>query len=190
MYLGVNMKTINLTMNDYKKMKRIIRNDHKDYQYTIYIEDREYPYDTKEFWMLKMVKALNIKDLELRYNYIYDEMCTILDNISHKVCDFKCDKCYGNRSGKCFATINGCCYFHKKPCPYLVDSVCQHRSISCKIFLCSPIEKKYKFKSKVNTYPLLDNFFNHRQKDVIHYSYRETMDDVVGKLLLYAKNLK
>ncbi len=190
MYLGVNMKTINLTMNDYKKMKRIIRNDHKDYQYTIDIEDREYPYDTKEFWMLKMVKALNIKDLELRYNYIYDEMCTILDNISHKVCDFKCDKCYGNRSGKCFATINGCCYFHKKPCPYLVDSVCQHRSISCKIFLCSPIEKKYKFKSKVNTYPLLDNFFNHRQKDVIHYSYRETMDDVVGKLLLYAKNLK
>lgn len=184
------MKTINLTMKDYKRMRKIIKNDHKSYQYTIDIEDREYPYDSKEFWMLKMVKALNIKDLQLRFEYIYKEMCDILDNISHKVCDFNCDKCYGNRSGKCFAKINGCCYFHKKPCPYLVNGVCQHRSISCKIFLCEPIEKKYHFKSKVDTYPLLKNFFNWRQKNVIHYSYRQEMDDVVAYLLLYAKNLK
>ena len=117
-------------------------------------------------------------------------MCTILDNISHRVCDFKCDKCYGNRSGKCFATINGCCYFHKKPCPYLVKGVCQHRSISCKIFLCSPIEKKYKFKSKVDTYPLLNYFFNRKQKDIIHYSYRQTIDEVVPKLVEHATELK
>ena len=184
------METINLSLNDYKKMKKIIKNDRSNYQYTVDILDKEYPYDTKEFWMLKMVKALNYKNLSDRYNYIYDEMCTILDNISHRVCDFKCDKCYGNRSGKCFATINGCCYFHKKPCPYLVKGVCQHRSISCKIFLCSPIEKKYKFKSKVDTYPILNYFFNRKQKDIIHYSYRQTIDEVVPKLVEYATELK
>ena len=85
------MEIINLTMKDYKRMRKIIKNDHKSYQYTIDIEDREYPYDSKEFWMLKMVKALNIKDLQLRFEYIYKEMCDILDNISHKVCDFNCD---------------------------------------------------------------------------------------------------
>ena len=184
------MEIINLTMKDYKRMRKIVKNDHKSYQYTIDIEDREYPYDSKEFWMLKMVKALNIKDLQLRFEYIYKEMCDILDNISHKVCDFNCDKCYGNRSGKCFAKINGCCYFHKKPCPYLVNAVSQHRSISCKIFLCSPIEKKYKFKSKVDTYPLLNYFFHRKQKDIIHYSYRQTIDEVVPKLVEYATELK
>ena len=159
------METINLSLNDYKKMKKIIKNDRSNYQYTVDILDKEYPYDTKEFWMLKMVKALNYKNLSDRYNYIYDEMCTILDNI-------------------------GCCYFHKKPCPYLIKGVCQHRSISCKIFLCSPIEKKYKFKSKVDTYPLLNYFFNRKQKDIIHYSYRQTIDEVVPKLVEYATELK
>lgn len=184
------MKEIKLTINDYPKMKKIIKKDKKDYIYSVDIEEKDYSYDTKEFWMLKMVKALNYKDLKKRYEYIYDEMCTILDTISHKVCDFKCDKCYGNRSGKCFATINGCCYFHKKPCPFLVDGVCQHRSISCKIFLCSPIEKKYKFKSKIETYPLLNYFLNRKQKDIIHYSYRQTIDMVIPNLLMVADELK
>ena len=39
------MEIINLTMKDYKRMRKIIKNDHKSYQYTIDIEDREYPYD-------------------------------------------------------------------------------------------------------------------------------------------------
>ena len=37
------MEIINLTMKDYKRMRKIIKNDHKSYQYTIDIEDREYP---------------------------------------------------------------------------------------------------------------------------------------------------
>ena len=57
------METINLSLNDYKKMKKIIKNDRSNYQYTVDILDKEYPYDTKEFWMLKMVKALNYKNL-------------------------------------------------------------------------------------------------------------------------------
>lgn len=174
---------ITISIKDYKKMKRIIRKDKEDYHYKVDFPIKDYPYDTKEFWLIKIVEALNIKDIEKRYTYIYEEMCNILDNISHKVCDFKCDKCYGNRSGKCFATINGCCYFHKKPCPYLVNSVCQHRSISCKIFICEPVEKKYKFKSKIETYPLLNWFFNNKQKDIIHYSYRQTVDMVIPKLM-------
>ena len=71
------MEIINLTMKDYKRMRKIIKNDHKSYQYTIDIEDREYPYDSKEFWMLKMVKALNIKD------YVLDKYHQTLNEIDY-----------------------------------------------------------------------------------------------------------
>ena len=34
------METINLTLNDYKKMKKIIKNDRSNYQYTLDILDK------------------------------------------------------------------------------------------------------------------------------------------------------
>ena len=37
------METINLSLNDYKKMKKIIKNDRSNYQYTVDILDKEYP---------------------------------------------------------------------------------------------------------------------------------------------------
>lgn len=181
------MEEVNLSINDYKKIKSIIKKDTKDKVYKLDIENKDYDYKSKEFWMVHIVNALNIKELDKRYEYIYDTMCTFLDVISHKLCDFNCNKCYGNRTGKSVFDIDGCCYFHGKQCPYLVDKVCQKRSISCKIFICLPLEKKYKFKSKVNTYPLLNYFFNNKQKDIIHYSYRQTKEEVIPNLLKLVK---
>jgi len=186
---------IKLTLKDYSHLKKIIKNDCLEYQYSLIIDDQTYTndqkcsqfdYRSKEYWFLKIITALNIKKLPQRYDYIYETMCDFLDDLSHEYCDFKCNKCQGNRACTSKHTIDGCCYFHGTQCPFLVNKVCQHRSLSCKIFMCDYLEKKYHFKSTVDAYPLLNLFFNRAQKELIHFSYRQTKDMVMPKLLALA----
>ena len=110
-------------------------------------------------------------------------MCEILDNIS-KQCDFKCDQCKANRNGLSVNKIDGCCYFKEEGrCKYLKDKKCTNPNISCKLFMCEYIEKEMKFKSVPKNYPLLDLFFNKKQKEILQHSYKKNFEALKNILI-------
>lgn len=135
--------------------------------------------------LLTTIMILNRKDIKKRYSFIYDYMCDYLD-IQSKVCDFKCDKCLANRLHKSVHNIDGCCYKNGSICPYLKGK-CTIKSISCKLFMCSLVEHKYSLKSNINNYPFLAYFFNHKQQDIITYSFRQDKEEVINNLLKYSR---
>lgn len=162
-----------LIKKKYRKYKK-----YKDKK--VYIKE-EYESKLEHVFIL----AFNEKDLYKRYKLIYDYMCDYLDEISHRVCDFKCDKCIANRLKKSVHDTCGCCYFRKEGlCKYLVDKKCIRPNISCKLFMCEYIEKKYlKYKSLPKNYILLDFFFNKKQKSLLQRSFKIEKEILLTKLI-------
>ena len=131
------------------------------------------------------IKSFNEKDLNRRYEIIYDYMCGYLDKISKDACDFKCDKCISNRLKKSVHKTFGCCYFRKEGlCKYLVDKKCTRPNITCKLFMCDYVEKKILgYKSLPKNYVLFDFFFNRKQKELLRRSFKVKKEDLLLKLV-------
>ena len=173
------MKEIVLTdeirSKKYKKIKKL-----KDKEYII---KKEINSELEEAF----INAFNEKDLEKRYSYIYDYMCNYLDKNVCNLCDFKDNKCVANRMKKSVHDINGCCYFRNEGfCKLFKDKKCTNPNISCKLFMCSLVEKKIGFESLPKNYLLLDYFFNRKQKYILQRSYRKKKEYTI-KLLLENK---
>ncbi len=88
-----------------------------------------------------IINALNIKNRKTRITYIYDISCKLIDdnNKNINVCGFKNNKCYVQRkikNGKC----NGCC----RKCLYQTKKGCSTKNLTCKLFNCSEVRKRYK----------------------------------------------
>ena len=121
---------------------------------------------------IQMIHAVNIKDLEKRYSYIYDVVCNYLDNefINKNICDFKDNKCISVRNhSHCSNSCNGCCYgTNRGLCKNFKDGKCIIKSISCKLFTCRYL-KKQGIKFSINDINLLKYFFNIKQKYLLEY---------------------
>src|SRR5574344_578090 len=113
-----------------------------NYKGTIYL-DRSIPDKSGDITLLIItIMALNRKDKYKRYSLIYDYMCEYLDSLGY-MCDFNCNECLSNR---CHASVNdnnGCCYKNGLLCPLLINHKCSIKCLSCKLFMCSNVEKKY-----------------------------------------------
>ena len=133
-----------------------------------------------------MLEAANKKDLKERYNYIYDIVCDYLDKKinNDNICDFKNNKCISVRNNShCKESLNGCCYGRSRGlCKHFKNGKCSIKSISCKLFTCRYL-KKQKIKFKVNEIPLLNYFFNNKQKYILDISIFKDKDEIINLLL-------
>ncbi len=159
--------------NKYKKFKKL-----KDKE--VFLKSNTNNEEEKSF-----IKAFNEKDIEKRYEFIYDYMCNYLDENVCVHCDFKCDKCIANRLNKSVHKENGCCYFRKQGlCKYLKNKKCTNPNITCKLFMCNYVERKIlKKKSIIKNYLLLNYFFNKKQKELLKRSYRMKKEDLINLLI-------
>ncbi|MBQ7789911.1 MAG: hypothetical protein IJ399_01455 [Bacilli bacterium] len=88
-----------------------------------------------------IIKGLNLKNRKKRIEYIYDVSCKIIDDSVGKtnICGFKNGKCYVQRKLK-DSNCNGCC----RKCLYQTNKGCSSKNLSCKLYNCSEVKKRYK----------------------------------------------
>lgn len=145
--------------------------------------------NTTDLVKKQIIIASNEKDLEKRYSYIYDVVCTYLDNEfqNKNICCFENNRCISVRNnGHCRVSLNGCCYGTKRGlCKNFKDGHCTIKSISCKLFTCRYL-KKQGVKYRVNDILLLKYFFNIKQKFILQDSIFKDKDEII-KLLLENK---
>lgn len=144
-------------------------------------------YDEKEIReKIQVVTASNIKNIEDRYSYIYDVVCSFLDNEfnDNNICQFENNQCISVRNnGHCPESKNGCCYGTKRGlCKNFVDGRCIIKSISCKLFTCRYLRKN-NIKYNINDIFLLKNFFNIKQKFIISNSIFKDKEEIMDLLL-------
>ena len=171
-----------------KNVKKIIKNTKKymNYDKVKYIFKDEISTKEKEL-LLDIQKAINTKDVEKRYSFIYDRVCDYLDNeyFGKNLCNF-------DENGICEyyrkvdnTHYNGCCYRDDRSlCQYFDEkhSKCTERGISCKLYSC-PVLRKKGINFKINNIPLLKYFFTFKQKLIIKYSFFKPKPYVMYKLM-------
>ena len=153
----------------------------------------EIEYDDVKSEDLEMIKtAINIKDKEDRYNYIYDTVCKILDDkiINENYCEFENDVCIRfkkeNPNHK-----NGCCEWKGRgKCKYLINSECTMKTcMACKLFTCPFLFKEKGIKQNINDYVLTKYFFNRNQKYILECSFWTPKEIVMKRLLANKFNI-
>lgn len=131
---------------------------------------------------------LKEKDLEKKYSYIIDYITNYLneDMKKNNYCDFKDGRCIANRLGKSVHKDNGCCYVYKEGlCKYLTNNGCKINCLSCKLFMCDYIEKKYR-KINLNKIFPIKKVFNRKQIHILQKSFFKDKEEIL-KLLLKNK---
>lgn len=182
--------------NFYKKIKKYIHRKkcrvHFVYQGNDMIDDsflENHQVDKDITDMIYMIHAINIKEMEERYSYIYDRVCQFLDQEFQEknICQFEKNLCIGVRKHCQCHSEYGCCYGRKRGlCKNLVDNHCTIQAISCKLFTCSCLRKE-KIEFKINDIVLLKYFFNPIQKYYIEYSLFKDKSEMIPLLLKYTK---
>ena len=128
---------------------------------------------------------LNEKNLEKKYSYIIDYITNYLnaDMKKNNYCDFKDGKCIANRLGKSVHNENGCCYIYKEGlCKHLKNNGCSINCLSCKLFMCSYIEKKYKNIKLKKIFPI-NKVFNRKQIFILEKSFFKDKKEIIDLLL-------
>lgn len=88
-----------------------------------------------------IITALNIKNRKKRLTYIFDTACCQIDDYYNvkNLCGFKNSQCCLHRKAN-KKYVNGCCRW----CLYQSSKGCTTKNLSCKLFTCSEIEKRFK----------------------------------------------
>ena len=169
-----------------KKLKKIIKICDSNNYKLIVKYDKAIKKEYKEEFD-KIQKAINIKNIEKRYSYIYDSVCNYLDSkyFGENLCGF-------DENGVCEyyrkedpSHYNGCCYREDRSlCKYFDEehSVCTERGISCKLYSC-PILREKGIKYRIKDIPLINSFFSIKQKFYIKYSFLKPKPYVMYKLM-------
>lgn len=135
-------------------IKQGIVNKISDKNYAFYLGDETVNYDLKNMMLIelsKLVCVCNIKNLDDKFSFIYDDMCSKMleEALNLNYCDFIDDRCVTMRYTKGFpySKVNGCCantYKDKnKNCRYLNnDHSCSICSIACRAFTCEYLQKR------------------------------------------------
>lgn len=177
---------------DFKKnkveiLKQLIKSNKKDIN-KILISN----YDDE---IIDVIKAIFIEDKRKKIEFIYDRVCSLLDEKWNNCfpCEFCNNKCIASRNNYMDKEYNGCCYsfkrkrfgkVNKKTCKYLgKDKKCTTSNISCKLFTCNYLRKRKNFKTNFDDYLLLTLFFNKKEKLIIKYNFFKSREEVINKLL-------
>ena len=135
-------------------IKQGIVNKISEKNYAFYLGDETVNYDLKNMMLIelsKLVCVCNIKNLDDKFSFIYDDMCSKMleEALNLNYCDFIDDRCVTMRYTKGFphSKVNGCCantYKDKnKNCRYLNDDhSCSICSIACRAFTCEYLQKR------------------------------------------------
>lgn len=128
---------------------------------------------------------LNINDLRIKYSMAIDYISDYLINNFkiYDICDFQGDKCISNRLNKSSRSCDGCCYkFRTGVCKYLKNKKCSIDCISCKLFMCNYLEKKYG-RIKLQKILPVKKIFNRRQLEIIRTSFFKDKDEIIELLI-------
>ena len=142
----------------------------------------------EEKLIIKIVEVMNTSDIEERYSLIYDYLCEYMDEdmMLHQYCDFKDGKCIANRLGLSVHEADGCCYSWKwGQCQFLNknEGICTNKNPGCKLFMCSYVEKKYKFKYNLEDIFPVKYFLNRKQINIISRSFFKTKEYIITKMM-------
>lgn len=192
--------TLKIDLNDnnideiYDFIPKLIKLCNKKYYVILKYKDEEIKDDSyikkkilennKIIDIIEVVHAINIKDINNKYNYIYDTVCAKLDErIKTNYCEFKDGVCIKYRI-KNPSHKNGCCECKGRGrCKYLIDGVCTMKScMACKLFTCHTLKKKGITQS-INDFVLTKYFFNSKEKDILQFSYWTPKEIVMERLI-------
>lgn len=142
--------------------------------------------------MCNSINAFLIFDKKKKYNFLYNTVCEYLDSkfVKNNYCEFKDNFCIAKRNRLSKRKEMGCCYrftgfmgYGKMVlCDKLGDKGCLDKCITCKLFTCNYLKKKFKIKKIC----LLDYFFNPIQKFIFKVSFFNTKDRIMKKILLWS----
>ena len=124
-------------------------------------------------------EAKKIKSRFKRIKYIYDNTCKTIDAL-HKgenICGFNCNKCIIQQINKS-DEINGCC----RTCRYQSKKGCTTSNLTCKLFYCDEVRKKYKVYD-FNDLELL-TLLSKRQRLILKYDLFSSREEVLLDLYL------
>ena len=129
------------------------------------------------YFLSRIVKALNIKDRKKRVSYLYDEIVKYVDDYyPSTICDFKNNQCFWQRESKSNKFM-GCC----RGCKLVrMNKGCESSNISCKLTFCRPARKKIK-KLKLRDIDLV-RFFGLSRRIIIKNDYFSKREDVINDL--------
>ena len=130
-------------------------------------------------------RILNIEDTKSKYEAILDYISNYLikNKKIYDMCDFKDNKCIANRLNKSIEKEDGCCYIFKKgKCDKLKNKKCSIDCITCKLFICDYLEKKY---GKINLNDIfpVNKVFNKKQQYIIKSSFFKDKKEIINILL-------
>jgi len=145
--------------------------------------------------IINCIRAIFIDNKDDRYEFIYNTICNQLDKkwIQKNPCKFENDICICERKNK-NPRKNGCCYafWYKNlgirlygihQCEHLHPTVhCKNQNLSCKLFICTYLKKKSRFKIKINKIMLIQVFLNRYQKIIIRNNYFIEKNQFLEKL--------
>lgn len=146
------------------------------YKYLFFVE-----FNTSYENLKPICGALNIKPRNKRIEYIYNYACNIMNEEMKKtnICDFCDNKCFVQRlSGT--KNCNGCCL----TCPYLNDGKCSTNNLSCKLFYCPTVKRKYKVK-RIRDIDIL-KLFSIRQRFILKIDFYSSYEEVIRDLESYS----
>ena len=176
-----------------KSTKRIIRYcDNKNLYLVLYYNNKildKYNFNSKKDNIIRdfitIMMAINIKDKYKRYEYIYDTVCSYLDEEikTKNYCEFINDICIRDRL-KGSNHKNGCCEcVGRGKCRYLINSICTEKScMACKLFTCKTLSDRG-IKYNINSFLLIKYFFTNKQKDILRFSYWTPKEIVLERLI-------
>lgn len=142
--------------------------------------------------LIMLEKIINTTEKDEKLNIIYDYICDYLDEDIRKnnYCEFKDGKCILSRSNLKNSEknkVNGCCYNSSRgTCKYLIKGLCQNPNPSCKFFMCSYLVKRG-IHYNINSVPYVKYFLNYFQRKILEYSYFQTKEEIINKLLYASK---
>lgn len=150
--------------------------------------------NTNNIDIINCLQALYIENTNLRNEFIYNEICNLLDVKWNKFnpCKFCNNKCIASRNGCMDKEYDGCCYsferkrfgkVKKEKCIHLKsDKTCDTKNISCKLFTCDYLKKNKLFSTSFDDYLLLKLFFNKKERLIIKYNFFKTKEEILKKL--------
>ena len=158
--------------DDLKKFYKRI----KIYKSVFYIKTK---FTTKNNKIKSIIEALNIKSRNKRITYVYDNACKYIDNYwkNKNICGFKNNKCYTQQKLDC-KYQNGCC----RRCLYQSDKGCTTSNLTCKLFYCTEVTKKYKVPT-MNDIKIL-KVLSLRQRTILKHDYFSSREEVLMDLYI------
>ena len=167
---------MNITINNQKDYKKFINKIilYKSFFYKKAKFTLENNIQNEELEII--INALNIKNKNRRLDYVYDEICKILNKkIDFSICKFKNNKCIIQRKNNS-KNCNGCCL----KCKNLKNSQCNTENITCKLLYCPFIKKHYKI-IKMKDIDLF-KLFSLKQKLILKFDFFSTREEVLQDL--------